>query len=229
MKSLKRYFGRSNFPTWPAWVYHPTEDPRLVRNADEAAQLGVCYRDATPDEAMRYNLKKVWDWKDDSLWRQAPYPGTMKFDPKKPGSGKELIHARQDPVGAQHDLVKALIPQVAAAVAAAMQGGAAPSAPAHVSPTDWAEFQAFLAWKKSAEAVTALAAESDADDGSEGSTGTASAAAAASANALNALAQGAAPDGDKALWIEEAKSRGVEIDKRWSVARIVEAIEKAGS
>src|SRR6185312_6341739 len=62
IKSIARYFNRTGHAVWPAWLYHPTEEPRLLKNADEAAELGVCYREATMDEKGRYGRSHVWDW-----------------------------------------------------------------------------------------------------------------------------------------------------------------------
>jgi hypothetical protein len=44
-------------------------------------------------------------------------------------------------------------------------------------------------------------------------------------NALND--SGMSADQEKDLWIEEAESRGIKIDKRWGVSKIKEAVEKA--
>jgi hypothetical protein len=215
VKSLRKYFGRSNFPIFPAWLYHPAEPARVVRTAQEAAELGVCYRATSHDEQMRYGKKFVWDWKDDAPWRPTPYEANSKRPAAE--QGKELIIKPPNPTIAQHELVKALIPEVAAAVAKAMKG--APG-PANVSPDDWKEFQEFLAWKKSAESIEAVARRDDyADPDPLGPP--------SNANALSAL--GMTEIEEKDLLIEEAKSRGLHFDRRSSIAKIKEAIEKAAA
>ena len=208
IKTIAKYFNRIGFVAWPAWLYHPTEPKRIVKNAQEAAELGVCYREATPDERQRYGLRHLWDWKDDSKWRPEAWPGTEKFDPAAPGHGKNVIFAPQNPVLAQHDLVAKLIPEVAAAVAKALKGDGAPSAPAKVDPAEWEAFQQFLAFKKSAEAVNALARDPDGPE---------------------LTATGITEEQDRSFWIEEAVERGVKIDKRWSVEKIRAEIEKAAA
>ena len=215
VKRLAKYFGRTNFPIYPAWFYHPTDEPRLLRNAQDAETMGIRYRKATPDESMRYGLKNVWDWDAGCLWRPVPYDKPTRLDRRNLPAGKELVYERVDSTVQQHELVKALIPEVAAAVAKAMQGKGGPSTPASVNPKEWAEFQEFMAWKKSAEVVTALAEDADADNDD------------VPAMKLNAFAQPISEAEEKALWVKEAESRGIEIDKRWSASRIKDAIEKA--
>ena len=215
VKSLRKYFGRSNLPMFPAWLYHPTEPARIVRSAEDAAELGVCHRKTTPDEQARYGKSAVWDWKDETLWRPTPYPGNSARPAAE--QGKELVHKTPNPAIAQNELVRALIPEVAAAVAKAMQGT---PGPANVSPDDWKAFQEFMAWKKSAETVTALA-EAHVDpapvprplDPPE--------------NASALSRSGTTEAEEKSLWIEEADARGVAIDRRWSLSRIKESVEKA--
>src|SRR5262245_24120542 len=86
IKSIRKYFGRTKHAVYPAWLYHPTEPARVVKNADEAAVLGVCYRDATVDERGRYGITHTWDWKDGCLWRAIPY-GPPKLDLNNLGQG----------------------------------------------------------------------------------------------------------------------------------------------
>src|SRR6266436_1664891 len=90
IKSIQQYFNRTGYRVWPSWLYHPTEEARLVKDQDEAAELGVCYREATPDEHNRYGKKHVWDWTNESQWRPTPYHAP-KFDPQKPAQGKVYI------------------------------------------------------------------------------------------------------------------------------------------
>ncbi len=216
IKSIQKYFNRSGYAVWPAWLYHPTESPRIVNNAQEAGELGVCYREATDDERARYGLKTVWDWIGDSKWRSKPFEKDLKFDPTKLGQGKTFIPATPNPRIAQHELVEALIPQVAAAVAQALKA-TGPSAPAHIDPKQWDAFLQFQAFQKTAETVDALKEESD------------EAVASAHTNALNAVhsEKDDEDDDERSLWIEEAKRLNIKIDGRWSLDRIKEAVEKA--
>src|SRR5208337_5654614 len=92
IKSLRKYFGRKSHYIWPCCLYHPNEPYRVVKNEYEAAELGVCYRDATADETARTGAQKVWDFRDPGQsangWRPQPYPKDLKFDPLKAGPGK---------------------------------------------------------------------------------------------------------------------------------------------
>jgi hypothetical protein len=160
IKSIQKYFNRTGFQTWPAWLYHPEEAPRLVKNADEAAELGVCYRQATIDERGRYGREHVWDWKEDCKWRPQPY-GRPKFDPANPGHGKTYVAAPPNPTIAQNELLRDLVPLVTAAVVQAVKGGGSVAAPANVDAAQWDDFLKFQAWQKSQAAVDALAEKDD--------------------------------------------------------------------
>ena len=207
IKSIARYFGRSGYTPWPAWLYHDKEEPRLVKNADEAAELGVCYRETTEDERNRYGKTAMWDWTDESKWRPTPYKGTLKFDAKKNHQGKNIIIGDADPRIGQNELVRALVPEVVAAVIQAMKP-VAPGAPANIDPKQWEAFQAFVAWQKTTEGVEIIEEALDVAK-------------------PNVLATGMTPDQDKSLWLEEAEARGIKVDKRWGVDRIRQEIEKA--
>jgi hypothetical protein len=94
---IRKYFFRTGYEVWPSWLYHPTEEPRLVNNADEAMDLGVLFREPTEDERVRYGVSVgVWDQEAGCQWRPQPY-GKPKFDPHRPDTGKEVIWPRQDP------------------------------------------------------------------------------------------------------------------------------------
>ena len=217
IKSIRKYFGRKGHQTWPCWLYHPTEPARLLKNEHDAAELGVCYRDATADETARTGAKKVWDWKDGCEWRPTPFAKDVKFDPLKAGPGKTFQPAPVNPAVAQNAMVEALIPQVAAAVAQALKL-AGPGAPASVEPKQWDEFLAFQAWQKTQQVVK-----------SEGVV-------------LNALTEAMPipevdeeseyqepPDvgGELTAWRTEAEVKGIKVDKRWGLARLKEEVEKA--
>lgn len=193
IKSIARYFNRTGYAVYPAWLYHPTEEPRLVKNADEAAELGVCYRKASVDERGRYGLDSVWDWKEDSQWRPKPH-GPIKFDPLHPGTGKTYMAAPQNPATAQHQLLEALIPAVAAAVAKSLQSNG-PAAPASIAPADWDEFVKFKAWQQASAAVEIVAGETgDAGEPAPAPAAEPTDATKATANALAAQLDGAAEE-----------------------------------
>lgn len=206
IKSIARYFNRTGHQVWPAWVYHPTEEPRLLKNQDEGTELGICYREATSDERSRYGMKAVWDWQEGSLWRPTPYSGTLKFDPHKPGQGKTYIPSAPNRVNEQNELVKALIPEVAAAVAQALQKNG-PSAPASVDAAQWEQFLQFQAYMKAQEAVEVVAQEISGDAG-------------------NALSGDEQAD-EREMWESEARRLGLKVDGRWSLDRLKSEIEKA--
>jgi hypothetical protein len=204
IKSIRKYFNRTGFVAWPAWLYHPIEEPRLVKNAEEAHALGVIYRDTTPDERARYGKNAMWDWSDETEWRPTPFPKDIKFNPEKPGTGKTVIHGKPNPEIAQNELVKALIPEVARAVAEAL-GAARPNAPSNVDPGEWAEFQQYIAWKKSQEVIVHEAEK---------------------AQEANALATSLTHEQELSMWREEAETLGLKVDGRWSIERIKAEIEK---
>lgn len=215
VKSVRKYFNRTGYQVFPAWLYHPSDDPRLVKNADEAAQLGVCFRDATPDEKSRYGLKNVWDWKDDSQWRPQAW-SVAKFDPSKPGTGKTYQAAPINPHRAQSDLLEALIPSVTAAVAQVLlQNGT--GKPASVDPKQWDEFIKFQAWQKAQAALSTVdivASQETVEEGDDDPIAT------------NALAETNPADELKA-WQQEAADKGIKVDGRWSLARLKEEVQKA--
>lgn len=211
IKSIRHYFGRTGHQVWPAWLYHPTEEPRLVRNSKEADELGVCYREATLDEKGRYGLKTVWDWKGDSQWRPQPYPGSLKFNPFKPGQGKTYIPDAPNARIAHNELLETLIPAVAAAVAKSLNVNG-PKAPASIDPKQWEDFLAFQAWQKSNEVI---------DDISHGE----------SVNALNtpenSVSNKLSSEQEREVWEKEAEDRGIKVDGRWSIDRLKSEVEKA--
>jgi hypothetical protein len=196
VKSIRHYFGRSNFPVWPAWLYHPTEDPRLVNNADEAGKLGVTYRKASDEEKGRYGRDWVWDWMPTTQWR--PYPlQSRKFDPANPGQGKNYVRPTLDPMIEQNKLLTQLLPGLADVIAqglakALQQAGNAPAA--SLDPRTLA-----------ADAVSS-GAKAMLDQ---------------TAEQPNALAEAAQWD----ALLQEAEARGIRVDKRWSVKTLQEHIE----
>lgn len=216
VKSLRHYFGQRGHQVYPAWLYHPDGRSVLAKDAAEAAKYGVVYRQATADERNRYGLKDVWDWEEGSVWRPNPY-GEAKFDPSRPGSGKTVIYSAPDPKIAQHELVAALIPAVASAVASSLKT-TGPAAPAHVDPAQWEQFLAFQAWQKTQEVVEGAAAAIVADQQAE-----------AHPTAEDLLANALSPEQDRLLWEEEAKRLKIKVDGRWSLERLKTEVEKASA
>ena len=215
IKSLRAYFGQRGYRVYPAWLYHPSKSAVLVKDAKEAAEYGIVHRQTSPDERSRYGAKDVWDWEQGSQWRPNPHTDP-KFDPKNPGAGKNLIHSAPDPKIAQHELVAALIPAVAAAVAQSLKASG-PAAPASVDQTQWEAFLAFQAWQKTQEVVAGAAAAIERDMQEQ------------IREPDDPLASALSPEQDRLLWEEEAKRVGVKVDGRWSTERLKAAVEKAGS
>lgn len=215
IKSIRHYFNRTSRQTYPAWLYHPTEGGRIVKDAKEAKELGVTYRQSTYEEKGRYGIDFVWDWEEGSLWRPTPYEGKRSdgrraYDPSRAEQGKVYVATAPNPIVAQNALIEALIPQVAKAVAQALQSNG-PSAPASVDPDQWKQFLEFQAWQKSAEAVKVVA-EAAAEDETRGG---------------SALANALTPEQDRALWEEEAARKGIKADGRWSLERLRKEVEAA--
>jgi len=205
VKSLARYFNRRSHPVFPAWLYHPKERDRLVKNEDEAAALGVRFRPTTADERARYGVNHVWDWEEGSLWRPTPQRERV-FDPTNPANGgKNFAPPPTSQMATQSAMIAELIPAVAGAVARELQAKG-PTAPPGVADKDWQEFLQFKAWQKTAQAVDAVAQE-------------------APVNALTAEAP--TDDEERASWISEAERKGIKIDKRWGTQRIKDEVLKA--
>jgi hypothetical protein len=240
IKSIRHYFNRSyknNF--WPAWLYnHETGEERVVKDADEAADLGVCYRETTADEQARFGQKYVWDWKDDTHWRPTPKPKQRAYDPRKPEAGKEFVATPIAQSAANRDLLNTVLPEVTAAVVAALkQGGNV--APDKVDPKQWDEFLAFQAWKKTQEAVNLIAADDGAMEEVKSALSVADVEVERESQTDKYSEQNIQhlqeqnknviiePALERAAWVAEAKSHGIKVDGRWGVERIKEEIEKA--
>jgi hypothetical protein len=194
IKSIRHYFDRTDFHFFPCWLFHPIEDPIVVKNAREAFEkCGVHLLERSEQEQAEYGGGK-YRWKFDSEWRVTPYDKKAKFDPLNPGHGKNYVPRAPDPQIAQNSLMAQLVPTVAAAVVAAMQNGGTPNAPANVNLDDWDEFQKFLAFKKTAEAIAGVDAP--------------------------ALGAGPVIDDERAPWETQARELGMKIDGRWSLERL---------
>ena len=216
IKSIRKYFNRTGHQVWPAWVYHPTESPRLLRDANEAADLGICYRKATEDEGSRFGVKAVWDWKADCQWR--PHPtGKAKFDPLNPGQGKTYVAAQVNPMHMQDQLVEKMLPLVAAAVVSAMKmEGTTGTPPKNVDKSRWDAFLQFEAWQR----AQALVSDDGTDEGDEG----AEVEQPASGGALKAVLS---QSEEREVWAKEAEDLGIKVDGRWSIDRLKAEVEKS--
>jgi len=147
IKSIAKYFNRTDFHIWPHWFYHPTKEAIVIRNAEEAAQLGIRRRESTMEERARMNCGPfIWEWPESCLWRPTPY-AKEKFDFRNPGTGKTYVPEKVDPALTLNATMRQLTD--------AFKGGAGPNAPASVDPTLWAEFLAFQAWKQATEKAEA--------------------------------------------------------------------------
>ena len=214
VKSLRRYFGQRGRQIYPAWLYHQDGRSRLVVDAKEAAEIGVVHRKATIDERNRYGIHELWDWEEGCQWRPNPWV-EAKFDPKQPGAGKTVIYAAPDAQRVQSDLVAS----VAAAVASALKVSG-PQAPANVDASQWDEFLAFQAWKKTQEVVDTGAANALVEAISE-ETFTETDDLTDDERAANALS----PEQDRILWESEAKRLGIKIGKTWDIERLKAEVE----
>lgn len=216
IKSLKHLFGVKPYKVFPAWIYHPTDSPVLVLNDEHAARYGLGYRDASDLERGKYRVEKLWDWTDNTQWRPEPWPGTLGFDKKRPGTGKIWQQEEVDPVVAQNALLNAIVPAVTAAVLAGMQNGSAPSAPAKVDPGQWEKFLAFQAFQKSQEAIDDIKATISKPE----------------AKPVDAVDDDAPSNmlslaDERRLWEAEAERKGIKVDGRWSLERLRAEVEKA--
>jgi len=215
IKSIRHYFNRTGFRPFPAWLFHPTEQPRIVKDEFEAAELGVCYREASMEEKGRYGRDHVWDWQDNSPWRPQPYAGTTKFNPSKLEQGKNYVPTQQSQSSSNRELLNTVLPEVTAAVVAALKQGGSVN-PDKVDSKQWDEFLAFQAWKKTQEAIDEIApvsfpAELDVEDESI-----------VDSPVLTALD----PAAERAAWEAEAKSKGIKVDGRWSLERLKTEVTK---
>jgi hypothetical protein len=154
IKSIQKYFNRTGYEPWPAWFYHPTEQPRIVLDQVEGEKIGVWYRKPTADEVARFGVMRgVWDWAPGCEWRPTPYV-TPKFDPKNPGHGKEFVDPMRDSATANRFMVQ----EIAKAIGQTLHANG-PAAPATVDPHMWQQFLQFMAWQKTNEAVGAAQSE----------------------------------------------------------------------
>lgn len=166
-KSIQKYFGRKGFQPWPAWIYHPTETAKIVKDADEAFAHGIVYREPTEDEKFR-GIGASYDFIGEQKWRTRPWKDP-KFDPLNPDTGKIYESPRPDYQRSQHDMMRNLVealreggvkggngldPEAIAAIVAATVKAMnpAPVEPVHAAPIEVeAADQERDAWIREAE------------------------------------------------------------------------------
>lgn len=212
IKTIRHYFGRTGHQVWPAWLYHPTEPPCLVKDAQEAMALGVCYRKTTDDERNKFGATTMWDWTEDSQWRPNPHKA-IKFDPLNPGQGKTYIAAQRAPEAIQSELVQSVVAAATAAVMQTLKAADGAKAPGNVDPAQWEDFLRFQAFQASSKVAQATVSRETSEN-------------AEVANVLNALVGEAEPD-ERQSWIDEASRLNISVDKRWATERIKDAVLKA--
>jgi hypothetical protein len=217
-------FEKKAFKAFPAMIYHPDkEKPIIVKSNEEALKYGVFFRETTNDEKARFQgLRYVWDFLESTKWRATPFERHLGVNPHN--SGQKIVVTGDRTQANQDNLVSKLIPEVAAAVAAALKmtgAAAAPAAPAgkrEIDPDLWDRFQQFVAFEetqrvvaKQSHALTDGEPEEAAGE-PEGASGTET-----------------APTDEYALWASEAERLGVHIDKRWGLERLQKEVEKASA
>lgn len=207
VKSVAHYFVKRPFQAYPAWLYHENGEQRLVGNEYEAAELGVRWREATIDERGRYGISHAWDYAEGTPWRALPWSGKAVFDPRNPGPGKEIVHAKPDPMATQAKLTEALISAVAANN----------PKPAAVDQKTWDEFMEFQAFKRLQDAkrhVDASSVQSETP-------------APAALEPLGSIASVLSETAEMEACAAEAKRLGLKLDGRWSLERVKQELAKA--
>lgn len=119
VKKIRKYFNRKDYHIWPAYLYHDkTDEVRLVKDAEDASELGIGYRATSSEERMKFGKEYVWDWEDGCHWRPFPGPQHGKFDTRKPGTGKIYVAPTTPQQGPS---MEATVAAVLAAVSDKMQ------------------------------------------------------------------------------------------------------------
>lgn len=226
IKSIKHLFHKSGYVVYPAWLYHrDSTEQRLVKNAEEAAELGVAYREASELERGRYGVKNVWDWTDDSPWRPTPFAQHVKFDPASLSHGKVYVPPGADSSQVRNANMRDIALVVAQAVAAELAKNG-PAKPATIDQKDWSEFVQFQAWKKSQAAIQSLDAGGDIDLDDIAARNSALFSA-AETNRTDLAKNLLSEDEERKLWEDEATKKGLKVDRRWSLQRLKDEIAKA--
>lgn len=150
IEAIKKYFPQySGRPyrtrPFPAWLYHKTQEAKLVNNPAEAAQLGATW---IKDE-FRFECK--------GEWRSKPFSAGAKPE----GPGKTLTSKDKGSTENTADLIAAA---VTATLAKLNQNGAAPKVQQVLATDpDFEEFQRFKAFKAKTETPTVAAEYADED------------------------------------------------------------------
>lgn len=202
IKSIAKYFPQySNRPyvhkPFPAWVYHMTKEPMLIH--DKINSEGRVIKTAAEWAA---ELGLTWEgpprmrWNVSGEWNPEPVAAPKS---KTAGTGKVLVEAVKTIASQASDNIATII----AAVMAAMGKAEKPGTNALAADPDYAAFLAFKEFQKQAGAPPA-------------------------AQPVETQAQGSvlSAEDEKAVLIDAASERGVKIDKRWSVERLKEELDK---
>lgn len=206
IKSLRKYFNRTDYFFFPTWMYHPTQPPAIAKNAEEAwTNFGVRLLERTDLERRQYGGGK-YRWEMTKDWSTQPYDETPEpITPLNVGHGKNLVTGAPDPLAAQNTLVANLIPTVTAAVVTALKASGQGAAPSHIDQKEWDEFLAFQAFKKTQAAL----------DEQEGPLR-----GPRESNAHEAAMDTLRPDIERTEWETKAKEAGIKIDGRWSLDKL---------
>lgn len=149
IKSIKHLFPQfSNIPykhkPFPAWLYHASQKPKLVRTPEAAKVLGVAWNKAE----HRFDCTSEWQAKP-----------MVAAKASHGGPGKHLMEASQTRAAGQSEMIGAVVAAVMAQMGAkpATAGAPTPAANPALDP-EWVEFQAFKAWKEQQAHITMDAA-----------------------------------------------------------------------
>lgn len=159
IKSIKHLFPQfSNQPykhkPFPAWLYHASQKPKLVRTPEAAKALGVAWNKAE----HRFDCTGEWQAKP-----------VVVAKANHAGPGKHLMEASQTRAAGQSEMIGAVVAAVMAQMGAKPAATGAPaSAPNPALDPEWVEFQAFKAWKEQ-QALLNAATMDAAPEGEAGS------------------------------------------------------------
>lgn len=213
LKALRKYFNRTGYQVFPSWIYnHETGEERIVKNATEAAEFGIVFRETTMEERAAFGVRHRWDSTTPNdarnagrqIWRTIPPFRKRVISDQNTEGGKNFV-ARSIATSYDQD---AMIARTVASVLAAMKASG-PSAPPSADPAQWQKFLEFQAFQEATKVVTetALAASGDVEEEEE-------------PLIIHDMHEA---DGDpRAKWMAEAERLGIKVDGRWSLTRLIE-------
>jgi hypothetical protein len=187
-KHYKRYFKPYVFQPFPAWIYHATEEAKMVGDAKTAASYGVSYIKGDDHNEAR--------WECSGEWKVRP---VVKPKAKATDGGKTLVTASsQQQQVSTNELMAKILAQITA--------GNMPLPNVAKADPEFAEFLEYKKWKASQ---------------AERSEQPKAAAEPAKAPALE-LSEAE----QKEILVGLAKEKEIHVDKRWSLDRIKETLDK---